>query len=208
MGTPLTVTSERIDLVRDMARRHRLTLTEDEIEYAAALIQQTGSLAPEAAVVSRFTRGDLTPGVLTLFLPNMWTCKQDDSPIPTDVWRDMFIHAHYTQDWTVCPQPKRAFRLYRGATEANREGIGWSLDRGQAAYFARSRQAPGTTGSVWVANVPGCRALARYTDGWEQEVTADVRDLDIRPVEEEHLLPKPNGWLSWLTPRPVKSAFS
>lgn len=110
----------------------------------------------------------------------------------------MFEHAEYTENMVVAPRPTRTVRAYRGATEANREGLSWSLDPEQARYFARDRQAPGvTTARVWVTNIPAERMFARYTDGWEQEVTADVRGLAIHPLEEEHLLPHPRAWWQW-----------
>lgn len=136
--------------------------------------------------------------MLTVFLPWMWRYREGNSTVPTDVWRAMFEHAEYTEDMVVRSRPTKTMRAYRGATEANREGLSWSLDVEQAKYFARDRQAPGvTTARVWVTNIPAERMFARYADGWEQEVTADVRGLDVHPLEEEHLLPRPRSWWPW-----------
>lgn len=181
-----------------MAARACLDLSAQELADVAAIVDKTGNFAPEPEIVARFKAGTLTPGALTFFVPRLWRDRLGDSPVPTDVWRAMFQHAGYTEDMVVSPRPKRTVRAYRGATEANREGISWSLDVGQAKYFARDRQAPGvTTARVWVTNIPPERMLARYMDGWELEVTADVRGLAIRPLEEEHLLPHPRAWWQW-----------
>ena len=103
----------------------------------------------------------------------------------------MFEHAQYTEDMVVRERPRRTFRAYRGATSENREGLSWSLDVEQAKYFARFRQAPGVQAHVWVTNIPPERMFARFLDGYEKEITADVRGLDIRPLEQEHHLPRP-----------------
>lgn len=175
-----------------MAARACLNLSARELADVAAIVDKTGNFAPESEVVARFNEGTLTPGVLTFFVPRLWRDRLGDSPVPTDVWRAMFEHAEYTENMVVASRPTKTVRAYRGATEANREGLSWSLDVEQAKYFARDRRAPGvTTARVWVTNIPPERMLARYTDGWEQEVTADVRGLAVRPLEEEHLLPKP-----------------
>lgn len=179
----------------DLAARKGLSLSEPELVGVAAIISKTGDLAPESEVVREFLDGGLTTGMLTFFLPWMWRYRQGDSPVPTDVWRALFAHAEYTEDMVVTRRPTRTVRAYRGATRANQEGLSWSLDVGQAEYFARDRQAPGVaTASVWVTNIPAERVFARYVDGWEKEVTADVRGLAIHPLEEAHLLPKPHAW--------------
>jgi hypothetical protein len=74
----------------------------------------------------------------------------------------------------------------------NREGLSWSLDLEQARYFARDRQAPGDhTGTVWVARVPSDRIYARFMEGCEKELTADVRGLDVRSLDEWRAYPVP-----------------
>lgn len=181
--------------VQGMAEGMKLNLTAQELETVIAIVSQTGNFAPEAEVVAEFSGGALTPGTLTFFLPWMWRYRKDDSEVPTHIWRAMFQHAYYTEDMKVCPPPKRTVRAYRGATEANREGLSWSLDIDQARYFARSRQAPGDfSARVWVTNIPAERMFARFMSGLEKEITADARELDIRPVEEAHLLPKIHWW--------------
>lgn len=184
--------------VAAMAAHACLNLSAQELADVAAIVDKTGNFAPETEIVARFKSGTLTPGALTFFLPRLWCFRLGDSPVPIHVWRAMFEHAEYTENMMVAPRPTRTVRAYRGATEANREGLSWSLDPEQAKYFARDRQAPGvTTARVWVTNIPAERMFARYTDGWEQEVTADVRGLAVHPLEEEHLLPKPRAWWHW-----------
>lgn len=183
------------DSVRLMAADMNLTLSPGEAAGVTEIVELTGSHAPEAEVVARFLDGALTPGMLTYFVPWMWASRLDDSPVPTETWRAMFAEVHHTVNKRVVERPRRTVRAYRGATAANREGLSWSLDPGQARYFAASRQAPGATDArVWVANIPAERVFARFLDGWEKEVTADVRGLDIYPVEEERRLPRPYWW--------------
>lgn len=171
--------------VRAMAERAQLILSDDEFAGIVRLVNETGNLAPEPAVVERFESGALTPGMLTFFLPRMWRYRLGDSPVPVEVWRAMFEFAEYTEDMVV-QRRRRGTRLaFRGATQVNREGLSWSLDVEQARYFARNRQAPGDrSASVWVARIPSDRVYARYMDGMEKELVADVRGLDVRPLEE------------------------
>jgi hypothetical protein len=171
--------------VRAMAARARLRLSDDEVAGVIRLINETGSLAPESAVAERFASGALTPGMLTFFLPRMWQYRDGYSATPLEVWRAMFERVQYTQDRIVQRRPHGTRLAYRGATEANREGLSWSLDVEQARYFARYRQAPrDLSARVWVTRIPSDRVFARFMEGWEKELTADVRGLHIVPLEE------------------------
>lgn len=171
--------------VRSMVSRSRLVLSHDEFAGVCRIVNETRHFAPVEAVVERFEAGALTPAMLTLFLPRMWMNRPDNSAVPTRVWRAMFEHTLYTEDTVARRRPRRAQVAYRGATEANREGLSWSLDVEQARYFARSRQAPGDSSArVWATRIPGDRVFARFMEGWEKELTADVRGLDVRPLEE------------------------
>lgn len=184
-----------VETVAAMAKRQRLGLTDAELAAVLAIVESTGNFAPADEVVLQFTSGALSRDALTFFLPHIWRYRPDDSPIPADVWRAMFQQARYTEDGIVKSRPRGVSRAYRGATEENREGLSWSLDVGQARYFARSRQAPRVTSArVWVANIPADREFARFMDGWEKEITADVRGLEIFPIEEVHRLPKLPWW--------------
>ena len=189
--------ASKAENVAGMASRMRLNLSERELAEITATVTATGSFAPEPETVAQFRAGALTRGMLTFYLPWLWRYRQDDSRVPNDVWRAMFEQVEYTEDMVVRDRPRRTFRAYRGATTENREGLSWSLDVEQAKYFARSRQAPGARARVWVTNIPPERVFARFTDGWEKEVTADVRGLDIRPLEDERLLPRPRNWPWW-----------
>ncbi|MBF4608935.1 hypothetical protein [Curtobacterium sp. VKM Ac-1393] len=171
--------------VRAMAERAQLTLSDDEFAGIVRLVNETGNLAPEPAVVERFESGALTPGMLTFFLPRMWRYRLGDSPVPGEVWRAMFEFAEYTEDMVVQRRRRGTWVAFRGATQANREGLSWSLEVEQARYFARDRQAPGDrSASVWVARIPSDRVYARYMGGIEKELVADVRGLDVRSLEE------------------------
>lgn len=183
--------------VADMARHMRLNLSERELAMIVATVKETGSFAPEAATVAQFQAGVLTRGMLTFYLPWLWRYREDESHVPADMWRAMFEHAEYTEDMVVRERTRRTFRAYRGATSENRDGLSWSLDVEQAKYFARSRQAPGAQASVWVTNIPPDRIFAQFIDGPEKEITADVHGLDIRPLEDERLLPRPRNWPWW-----------
>ncbi|MGJ4846605.1 hypothetical protein [Leifsonia sp. Le1] len=175
--------------IRQMATRARLHLSGDELAGIVTLVDRTGNLAPEAEVVRQFTAGTLTSPMLTFFVPRMWRYRADHSSVPTDVWRAMFERAHYTEDMVVRRRPRRTRLAYRGATEQNKEGLSWSLDVDQARYFARFRQAPKvSTARVWVTRIPADRVFARYMDGSEKELTADVRGLQIYPLEEAYRL--------------------
>ncbi|WIE57157.1 hypothetical protein DEI96_013495 [Curtobacterium sp. MCLR17_031] len=171
--------------VRAMAARAQLVLSDDEFAGIVRLVNETGDLAPEPAVVERFNSGSLTPGMLTFFLPRMWRYRLGDAPVPIEVWRAMFEFAEYTEDMVVQRRRRGTRVAFRGATDANREGLSWSLDVEQARYFARDRQAPrDRSATVWVARIPSDRVYARYMDGFEKEIVADVRGLDVRSLEE------------------------
>lgn len=171
--------------VRAMAARSQLVLSDDELAGIVRLVNDIGNFAPEQVVVERFRSGSLTPGMLTFFLPRMWRYRLDDSPVPVEVWRAMFEFADYTEDMVIRRRRRGARLAFRGATEANREGLSWSLDVEQARYFARYRQAPGDrSATVWVARIPSNRVYARYMDGMEKELVADVRGLAVRSLEE------------------------
>lgn len=174
-----------------MAARRQLTLTNAEVAGVLALMKRTGNFRPEAEVVESFQVGELTSGMVTFFLPSMWLNRRDESPVPAEVWRAMFECAAYTEDTIVRRRSRRSSLAYRGATEANREGLSWSLDVQQARDFARSRQAPGIAGSIWVTRIPGDRVFARFIEGWEKELTADVRGLEIYPLEDASRLVRP-----------------
>ncbi|MCY1692825.1 hypothetical protein [Curtobacterium sp. SL109] len=144
--------------VRAMAARAQLVLSDDEVAGIVRLVNETGNLVPESAVVERFNSGSLTPGMLTFFLPRMWRYRLGDSPVPVEVWRAMFEFAEYTEDMVIQRRRRETRVAYRGSTEANREGLSWSLDLEQAWYFARFRQAPGDfSATVWVARIPSDR---------------------------------------------------
>lgn len=170
-----------VDIVQSMAQRSNLLLGPEEVANAVRIIDSTGSLAPSDHVAQLFLGGKLTPAELTFFLPRMWRNRPAESATPDEVWRQMFDYALYTEDMAVARRRRKSCRAYRGATAENREGLSWSTDLGQARYFAASRQAPGIVGQVWVVNIPGDRMRAKFGEGWEKEIVADVRGLNIVP---------------------------
>lgn len=189
------------DTVQEMAADANIVFTPDEAARVTAIVEATGNYAPEAEVVALFQQGALSPNMLAFFLPWMWASRLDASPVPAETWRAMFQATPYTVDKRVTHSRGWSVRAYRGATEANRYGLSWSLDVGQARYFATSRQAPGVRDArVWVTNIPAERVFARFMQGWEKEVTADVRGLPVYPIEEERRLPR-FPWLRDLLPR-------
>lgn len=175
--------------------RNRIVHTKSDVEQITSIISRTGNLAPEAELVRLFSCGQLSQASVTYFLPRLWVGREGNSRVPAETWRRMFGVVAYTEDGIVQPRPRRTVRAYRGAIEANREGLAWSLDLHQAEYFARHRQAPGvSTGRVWVTNIPASRVLARVMEGWEKELVADVRGLEVLPIEQEARLPTPRWW--------------
>lgn len=180
--------------VEKMAEHIRLDLSDPELRLIVEIINKTGDYAPRDEIINRFQGNELTPAVLTFFLPQIWIMKQDECTVPNDVWHSMFHHCFFTNDRKVTNKPRRTVRAYRGATAENRDGLAWSLDADQARYFARSRQAPGSRAQVWATNIPSSRVYAHFMDGWEQEITADVRGLTIVPLENESSLPRVFTW--------------
>lgn len=181
--------------IEDWVIRNRIVHTDMDIDEIEGIIKRTGNLAPISELVRLFSRGEISRAALTLFLPRAWVGREANSQVPVETWRAMFEHIAYTEDGVVLPRPRQTVRAYRGATEANREGLSWSLDPRQAEYFARERQAPrDRTGRVWVVNIPADRVFARVLEGMEKEIVADVRDLDILPVDLEAQLPTLRWW--------------
>ena len=189
------------DTVQEMAAGANIVFTPDETAQVTAIVAGIGSFAPEAEVVALFQQGALSPNMLAFFLPWMWVSRPDGSPVPTETWWAMFQATPYTEEKRVTRSRGWSVRAYRGAIKANRYGLSWSLDVGQARYFAAYRQAPRVHDArVWVTNIPAEWIFARFVQGWEKEVTADVRGLAVYPVEEERRLPR-FPWLRDLLPR-------
>ncbi|MGP9744761.1 hypothetical protein [Brachybacterium sp. AOP29-B2-41] len=181
--------------VEDWVIRNRIVHTDMDIDEIAGIISRTDNLAPVSELVRLFRRGEVSRAALTFFLPRVWVGLEANSQVPVETWRAMFEHIAYTEDGIVKSRPRRSVRAFRGATEANRAGLSWSLDPRQAEYFARERQAQrDRTGRVWVVNIPADRVFARVLEGMEKEIVADVRGLRILPVEQEAQLPTLRWW--------------
>lgn len=184
----------------EIATQNRISLSTADMSLIVDLVNSTDHWGPVDEVADLFERGVLSPEALTFFLPSMWENRPGQSTVPNETWRAMFEHALYTEQRKVKPRPRwGVVRAYRGAIEANREGLSWSLVLRQAEVFASDKQDPfGPRASVWVANIPVSRFYARYFDvlyakGLEQEVVADVRGLDVYPIEDVDQLP----WVPW-----------
>jgi hypothetical protein len=177
--------SELHELVTESARRQGISLNARQ----AALVAEIGwsGRLPEdkhAELLDRFEAGELDQDVLTALGPNLWRNRPDGSGHDYTRWRELLRACRYTRDFHVARRPRGRTLAFRGATEANREGISWSLDISQADYFARSRQDPhGPRATIWACWIPAARELARIGEhGWEKEIVADVRGLSIAPA--------------------------
>lgn len=171
-----------------------------DFNMVKSIINRTGSWAPLDEVVRLFRRDELSSAALTFFVPWIWSMQSEDCDVPNEVWHGMFQRCAYTVDKRVAKLPRRTVRVYRGATAENRDGLSWSFDVGQAAFFAKKKQVRGAPGEVWAANVPADYFYARYTEGWEQELTADVRELQVVPLANEADLPRVFRW-PWERPK-------
>jgi len=192
------------ETVEKIAQHLCLDLSDREIRLVLEIVNRTGDYAPRDEIINLFQGDELPPAVLTFFLPQIWNLKQDGCTVPNDVWHSMFQQCLFTTDRKVARKPRRIVRAYRGATAENRDGLAWSLDVEQARDFARSRQAPGSRAQVWATNIPPNRVYAHFMEGWEQEITADVRGLTIVPIEKESSLPQVFTWPWNLSKRLLK----
>lgn len=104
-----------------------------------------------------FEAGRATTPVLAVMLPETWRYKLDDCSLPRAAWRQMFQAVPYSHDGRAAQPPRRGRRLYRGATREHRDGLSWTSHYAIAEYFARSRQPPGTVGTVWQCHVDPAR---------------------------------------------------
>lgn len=141
---------------------------------------------------------------MSYWIPECWRYRRDTSSLDLDIWREMFRACAYTHDFKVSRLPRRPLTVFRGATESNKYGISWTLDIEQARYFATSRQDPFSTekAQIWVCTVPPERMFARIEKmSMENELVADVKDLDVRPAE-------PLRWQHRLRSRLRRSPFS
>lgn len=123
---------------------------------------------------------------MTYWVPECWRFRRDTSSLELELWREMFQACAYTHDFEVDRRPRRSLTVFRGAVERNKYGLSWTLDIEQARYFATSRQDPFSTekAQIWVCTVPPERTFARIDKvSMENELVADVRDLDVRPAE-------------------------
>ena len=158
----------------ELASSRGISLTATEAKVAAELDR----FGAEGELANAFAAGALSRDLLTHLVPEAWRYRTDNSTVPDEVFREMFLAARFTQDFEVAPRPRRAVLAFRGASPRGREGIAWTLDLDQAQYFARARH--GQTATIWVCRIPADRILARYVRmSSENEVTADVRGLEI-----------------------------
>lgn len=163
-----------------------MRLTERDLEVAMEVNSHNADATTDPIATKLYEalkRGDVSRELMTALLPSLWRYRQDKNTLPIDAWRTMFKHAYFTSAYRKTRRPRfRTITIYRGATEANREGISWSLDRGQARYFAQSRQDPNSREPtyVWTCQLPPGRQLANIGNmSFEAEIVADVRGLNI-----------------------------
>lgn len=160
------------------SRGHRLS------DAAAAICMQVLSHDLDAAMTLErgYRTGTIPPAAAAALAPDLWRNKQDRHEPHYPTWRDMFRLSGFTTNCEPDRRPRRAAVLFRGATAERRAGLSWSYDPDQAHYFATQRQASRARACVWMAWVPPDLMLARYLDGWEQEVVVDARTLTPVPL--------------------------
>lgn len=129
-----------------------MELTADQLVVAAVFDSGEHAQDP-AALAGAFAAGQIDPVVLSVVLPWVWRYKLDACTLPVGAWREMFAAVPYAVNGRATDRPRWARRLYRGATEDNREGLSWTAHLDVAGYFAAHRQAPHAMGRVWTAVV-------------------------------------------------------
>lgn len=140
--------------------------------------------------------------LLAHVLPSAWRFRQDrhglDPQLVIDMFRTLAGPAGFTMWGDPAPRPRGRLTLYRGATSANRCGPSWTTDPDLARHFASTRQAPGTTATVWTARIPADRLLAYFPD--ENEFIVDLTDAEdlIHPAP---IHARPHRLTRWRTRR-------
>lgn len=115
--------------------------------------------------------------LLERVLSSTWQTKPLDALVDNAKALDLFQElGRFTYDGQPAPRPRRALRLYRGATTEGRCGLSWTTSPDIAAHFAHARQQPGAVAYVWTAMVPPERLLAAFYD--EQEFVVDLRGME------------------------------
>ena len=169
-------------LYRHLAHERGLHLSDQEADVVAAFLRDHDYAGRPRELVRLHGTGQLTGDLPTYLVAETWRYRLDDCDVPLSAWRELFLTARYTKDLAVAGRPRWPLRLYRGATYPNRLGRSWTTELDQAFYFARFRQAPGTTATIWTVTAPPDRLFA-YLGGFEHEHVVDVHELPIRPVD-------------------------
>jgi len=98
------------------------------------------------------------------------------------LWGWLFESAGYCVDGKPARRPRKALRLFRGATEDARWGWSWTDDREVAETFAHRQLRGRPLGQVWTALVEPSRLLARVTYRDESEYVVDTRPNELAPL--------------------------
>jgi hypothetical protein len=135
-----------------------------------------------ARLAELHSQGLVTPLMATSVVARVWRGRTGINRVPDTTWRSLFELADYTDDLVPARRPRRALRLYRGATAENRLGFSWTTDIETARHFVQYRQAPGAAAFVWEAAVEPERIFCHLTD--EGEYVVDTNGLSVTLVED------------------------
>ena len=112
-------------------------------EDARAWIFRDGYRDVDLHLVQLISSHELAPDVFTTVLRDVWRCRPEVTSLSRETWLDLFRVAGFTRDGVRARRPRLPRRLYRGATEDNKDGMSWTLNPAIAHDFAWHRQGPG-----------------------------------------------------------------
>ena len=173
------------DWFTEQARTRGYRLSDAEVAICRHIL--VNDLDAALTLERGYRAGTIPPAVAAALTPELWRNKQDRHEPHYPTWREMFRLSGFTTNCEPDRRPRRAALLFRGATVERRGGLSWSYDPNQAHYFATQRQVSPARACVWMARVPADLMLARYLDGWEQEVVVDACGLTPVPLDSEAL---------------------
>ena len=125
----------------------------------ALLVLRRGDRLP--AIRLWHLAGRLTPDELRDLLAAWWTDTENPRDYGTNQLVQLFRAAGFVTDTPGTTPPGTPLTAYRGAAPAYRRGLCWTLDREQAAWYAR-RWPHLPPGKVYVAGVPPQHVLGLF----------------------------------------------
>lgn len=119
--------------------------------------------------------------VRTTILANAWSRPHfPENILASYEWIQLFDEVGFAVDGKPAPAPTEPLTLFRGATEAGKEGMSWTTDRAVAERFA-SGMVMREPGQVWTATVPPHALLANINGREEAEWVVQPDNLgDVR----------------------------